>query len=78
MIHIMFGICFALWIYGSFYAKVIFSKPTNESDWTFLEAHAACLIIKFLGGFGAEKNHDGMQHMDSTSKSCVSRTTSKL
>ena len=36
------------------------------------------ITLTFSGGFGAEKNHDGMQQMDGTSSSCFSKTTSKI
>ena len=44
MIHIMFAICSALWIYGSFYAKVkILSQPTRNKRLVISES--TCLQL---------------------------------
>ena len=67
----MFAICLALWIYGSFYAKVKTPTevpPTHQityaMDWPFMNTQVQFLILgRFLGRFGAEKTHDGLERM---------------
>ena len=63
----MFGICLALWIYGSFYAKV---KTPTEVPPTRWPTHQIGLTVvsefiksAILGRFGAEKTHDGLERM---------------